>query len=91
MKMAHLKLVAVVALAFLVTACAGPNTAVDTMSPSGGIAGFWSGIFHGAFITFTFVISLFSESVSIYEVHNNGTWYNFGFLLGIILNFVIFD
>ena len=30
----------------------------------------------------TLVVSLFSEGVSMYEVHNNGNWYNFGFLLG---------
>ena len=28
------------------------------------------------------IVSLFSEGVSMYEVHNNGNWYNFGFLLG---------
>jgi hypothetical protein len=26
---------------------------------------------------------LFSDNVSMYEVHNNGNWYNFGFLLGV--------
>jgi len=31
---------------------------------------------------FTFIISLFTDSVSVYEVHNNGGWYDFGFLLG---------
>jgi hypothetical protein len=30
----------------------------------------------------TFVISVFSRNVRLYEVHNNGTWYNFGFVLG---------
>jgi hypothetical protein len=29
-----------------------------------------------------FVISLFDHRYSMYEVHNNGAWYNFGFLLG---------
>jgi hypothetical protein len=29
-----------------------------------------------------FIISLFNDSVGIYEMHNNGGWYNFGFLLG---------
>ncbi len=26
--------------------------------------------------------SLFNEHVSIYEVHNDGNWYDFGFVLG---------
>ena len=29
-----------------------------------------------------FIISLFNKSVEVYEVHNNGGWYTFGFLLG---------
>jgi hypothetical protein len=27
-------------------------------------------------------VSLFSKNVNVYEVHNNGSWYNFGFVLG---------
>jgi hypothetical protein len=26
---------------------------------------------------------LFNDNVNIYEVHNNGNWYNFGFMLGV--------
>ncbi len=37
---------------------------------------------HGFISPFTFLISLFSDTVHIYEIHNNGGWYNFGFLLG---------
>lgn len=29
-----------------------------------------------------FLISLFVDTVHMYEVHNNGGWYNFGFVLG---------
>jgi hypothetical protein len=45
-------------------------------------AGFWAGLWHGFICVITFVISLFSDSVNIYEVNNTGGWYNFGFLLG---------
>jgi hypothetical protein len=31
----------------------------------------------------TFVISLFTEGVSVYEVVNNGNWYDFGFFVGV--------
>jgi len=34
-------------------------------------------------IVFTFIISLFDPTVDIYEIHNNGGWYDFGFFLGI--------
>ena len=47
-----------------------------------GVAGFWMGLWHGLICVVTFVVSLFNPTVQIYEVHNNGAWYNFGFLLG---------
>jgi hypothetical protein len=31
----------------------------------------------------TFIVSLFNDNVNIYEVHNNGNWYNLGFMLGV--------
>jgi hypothetical protein len=40
------------------------------------------GLWHGLISPVTFVISVFSKNVRFYEVHNNGTWYNFGFVLG---------
>lgn len=46
------------------------------------MAGFWQGLWHGLIVPITFIISLFSKSVHMYEVHNNGAWYNCGFLLG---------
>jgi len=32
----------------------------------------------------TFIINLFNHDVKVYEVNNNGGWYNFGFLSGVI-------
>lgn len=46
-------------------------------------AGFLMGLWHGFITFFTFIISLFSDQVTIYEANNNGGWYNFGFILGI--------
>ncbi|MEK8229291.1 hypothetical protein NKG05_30425 [Oerskovia sp. M15] len=45
--------------------------------------GFWLGLWQGIIVPVTFVVSLFTDSVSIYEVHNNGNWYDFGFVLGL--------
>jgi hypothetical protein len=68
---------------FLFTACvAGPNEFVNTPDSDGEIAGFWRGLWHGIIAPFTFIISLFSDTVYVYEVHNAGGWYDFGFLLG---------
>jgi hypothetical protein len=48
-------------------------------------AGFWAGLWHGLILPFTFLISLVITEVRIYEVNNNGRWYDFGFLFGVSL------
>ncbi len=49
-------------------------------------AGFWAGLWHGLIIIITFIISLFTDNVGVYELNNNGGWYNFGFVLGILIS-----
>jgi hypothetical protein len=49
-------------------------------------AGFWAGLWHGFIIVVTFVISLFTDSVRVYETQNVGGWYDFGFLIGLMLS-----
>jgi len=72
----------VVLLGLLLAACAaGPNPEIGVAS-DGLVAGFWYGLWHGFIAPITFFISLFTDNVSIYEVHNNGNWYDFGFVLG---------
>ena len=51
------------------------------------IAGFWLGLWHGLISPITFLVSLFTSNVNIYDVHNNGDWYNFGFMLGVCTAF----
>jgi len=46
-------------------------------------AGFWLGVWHGFIAAFVFVASLFRHDLGIYELHNNGPWYNFGYLFGL--------
>ncbi|HSU35745.1 MAG TPA: hypothetical protein VLJ88_08795 [Propionibacteriaceae bacterium] len=74
-----LSLTAVGVLVMLSSCAAGPNALAD----GAGAAGFWLGLWQGLIIPITFIISLFSNQVSIYEVNNNGGWYDFGFMLGI--------
>jgi hypothetical protein len=52
-----------------------------------GPPGFWMGLWHGFIALFTFVISLFRNDVGIYEVHNGGSWYDFGYILGVLCFF----
>jgi len=77
-------LIAVVLVgALILTACAaGVNPDVDVAGPDGDVAGFFMGIWHGFIAPITFFISLFTDNVNIYEVHNNGNWYDFGFVIG---------
>jgi len=70
----------VLALLILSACAAGPNELVDTGPDP---AGFWLGLWQGLISPITFVISLFTSEVNIYEVQNNGNWYDFGFMLGV--------
>ena len=73
----------VLAVILVLAACApGPNDAERTPSAKGKVAGFWMGLWHGLISPITFVISLFNKNVRLYEVHNSGGWYNFGFVIG---------
>jgi hypothetical protein len=63
------------------SACAaGPNPALDTGPDP---AGFWLGLWHGLIAPVTFIVSLFTDDVSIYETQNSGNWYDVGFMIGI--------
>lgn len=76
------RLVAVLVLGALVCAAcaAGPNVEVGRPPD----AGFWLGLWHGFILPVTFVISLFTDDVSVYEVGNDGNWYDFGYVLGLV-------
>jgi hypothetical protein len=72
-----------IVLALIAAACvAGSNPEMGTALEGENVAGFWLGVWHGIIAPVTFVISLFTDNVNLYEVHNNGTWYDFGFVLG---------
>jgi hypothetical protein len=83
-----LSVVAVIVVLAAVVGCApGPNQLTDAPDEEGSVAGFWKGLWHGFIVLFTFIVSLFSDTVRIYEVHNGGSWYDFGFLLGVMMFF----
>lgn len=71
------------AVLLLLSACAGaagPNNVAHMAT--GHTSGFWAGLWHGIILPIAFIVSLFSDHVGVYDVHNNGGWYNFGFVLG---------
>ena len=82
--MSRTKIIVGILLVLVVLAgCApGPNRLADVPNDEGEVAGFWMGLWHGFASPVMFIISLFNKSVEVYEVHNNGGWYTFGFLLG---------
>jgi hypothetical protein len=43
-------------------------------------------VHHGITFPVTFVISLFTDNVSVYEAANNRNWYDFGFFLGVAIS-----
>ena len=76
-------IIGIILVILTISGCAaGPNPMADTPNEDGEVAGFWQGVWNGFISPFTFIISLFSDSVTVYEVHNNGGWYNFGFVIG---------
>lgn len=83
MKRFPIPVVLLVPVLFMLSGCApGPNDAAA--AATGEAAGFWLGLWHGLIVVITFVVSLFSDNVNVYEVHNNGGWYNFGYVLGLM-------
>jgi hypothetical protein len=77
--------VMVAAVLVLAACAAGANTVAQANQPDA--AGFWLGLWQGLISPITFLISLFNNDVNIYEVNNNGNWYNFGFMLGVAVVF----
>jgi len=87
MKIALFIVVPLLLICLLAGCAPGPNDSVNSANATGVVAGFWRGLWNGVISPITFIISLFNRKVQIYEVHNNGGWYNFGFLLGVMAVF----
>jgi hypothetical protein len=74
-------------LVFMINCAPGPNQMTNSPNEMGEVAGFWKGLWQGFIAPITFIISLFNDNVHLYEVHNSGNWYNFGYLLGLMTFF----
>jgi len=84
MKRSLVSLLSVLSLAVFLAGCApSANQLLGTPDTHGVVAGFWLGLWHGFIAPFALVASLFKNNLGIYEVHNSGAWYNFGYLLGL--------
>lgn len=83
MKRRWLALILVLVVALAALGCAPGNERWDQYLSPGNPAGFWAGIWHGFIIVITFIVSLFTDEVGLYEINNTGWPYNLGFLLGL--------
>ncbi|HRY99546.1 MAG TPA: hypothetical protein P5550_10875 [Bacteroidales bacterium] len=72
---------AVILLGVMSTSCA-----TQSIVPVEEPAGFLWGLLHGFIILFSFIGSLFTD-YSIYAFPNAGGWYDFGYLLGVMIFF----
>ncbi|WP_199422295.1 hypothetical protein [Actinotalea solisilvae] len=72
------------ALVLLLLAACAPG-ANDAITSEPGAAGFWLGLWHGIIAPVTFVVSLFTDTVNVYEVRNTGNGYDAGFMLGLLV------
>ena len=70
-----------VAATLLLTACVATE-APSAVSPTA--PGFLLGVWHGFAFPVTFIISLFTDDIAVYAVPNNGTFYDFGYFVGIV-------
>ena len=66
-----------------------PNPELNKPDENGRVAGLAQGLWHGIIAPVTFVGSFFNPDMQMYEVHNNGREYNFGFLVGVAVVFLI--
>jgi hypothetical protein len=67
----------------------GPNPAVNTVDAYNRVSGVLLGIWHGIISPLTLIVSFINSGVQMYEVHNDGSPYNFGFLIGVAIIFLV--
>lgn len=67
----------------------GPNPLVNTADGHGRVAGILLGLWHGIISPVTLILSFVNQGVQMYEVHNDGSQYNLGYLLGVAIVFVL--
>jgi len=79
----------VLLVAILLTGCADVAHVTFT-NPDEHVYGFWGGTWHGMIMFPSFIGSLIWDDVAVYAVHNNGAWYDFGFVGGFFITLKFF-
>ena len=76
------RLLAATLTTLALTACTAVQSGTVVQS---GAPGFLLGVWHGFIFPVAFIVSLFKPEIAIYAVPNNGTWYDFGYFVGIVI------
>ena len=78
--MTRTRVFVLVAMSLTVAACVAKQSmsAVNPAAP-----GFLEGVWHGFIFPIAWIVSLFTDDISVYAVPNNGAWYDFGYFVGI--------
>ena len=76
-----------IALLILTTLLLSSCIPGDGSASIGDEAGFFWGIWHGWIAPLSLILSIFKENFNIYEIHNTGFWYDFGFYIAILGGF----
>ena len=72
-------------LLLLLASCANTHDLTNCLNSNR--AGFLEGFLQGIISPIAFVLSLFEKNITVYEVANNGNWYNLGFVLECYITF----
>ncbi len=67
----------------------GVNPLAYTADSDGRVAGIITGIWHGIISPVTLVMSFINSKAQMYEVYNNGSQYDLGFLIGVAIIFLV--
>lgn len=79
----------VILLAIFTVSCADVAHVTFT-NPNEHVYGFWGGTWHGMTMFPSFIGSLIWDDIAVYAVHNNGGWYDFGFVGGFFIMLRVF-
>ena len=63
----------------------GANPLINQPDASGRIARAGAGLWHGIIAPATLLVSFFNSDVRMYQVHNAGSEYDLGFLVGVAI------
>ena len=79
--MTRARLLPALGLLLALAACARQSASAIVAGSPGFLHGLWDGFI----FIWSWLVSLFVPEVAVYQVPNNGGWYDFGYFLGIVV------